>query len=251
MWSYPPSIMLLAAPFGLLPYEVALVLWLLLGFAAFVYAALPWLTSPLAITLILVAPAALMQHHSGQNAYLFGALLIGGYRLAKSRPALAGACFAVLTVKPQLGLLVPIILLAAGYRRAFWWSVALGIAFNGASVLAFGLEPWRMYAGLGFQAQLSVLRNNDAIAHQFMPSLYISLQLLGLPSLAAMFGQVLLLRLLVIGVNRVNGLDEETRLGFWLAATIAATPYMMGYDLLVCIITVLIAIRRFRAKPHR
>lgn len=39
-WSYPPSIMLIAAPFGRLPYLAALAIWTVLGLAMFVWALL-------------------------------------------------------------------------------------------------------------------------------------------------------------------------------------------------------------------
>src|SRR5262245_48421267 len=35
-WSYPPSVMLIAPPFGLLPYVYALALWTALGLGGFV-----------------------------------------------------------------------------------------------------------------------------------------------------------------------------------------------------------------------
>ena len=38
LWSYPPSVMLLAAPFGKLPYMAALAIWTVIGIAAFVLA---------------------------------------------------------------------------------------------------------------------------------------------------------------------------------------------------------------------
>src|SRR5215210_271524 len=41
-WSYPPSIMLVAAPFGLLPYLPGLILWSLLGPAALLLSLRPW-----------------------------------------------------------------------------------------------------------------------------------------------------------------------------------------------------------------
>ena len=39
VWSYPPHVVLLLSPLGLLPYIPAFVLWTLGGFALFLYAA--------------------------------------------------------------------------------------------------------------------------------------------------------------------------------------------------------------------
>jgi Glycosyltransferase family 87 len=253
LWSYPPTLMLIAAPFGALPYGLAFGLWMMTGALLFLLTLWPWLQAPglpcpWLVLLALLGPAALMQWHSGQNAFFFAAMLIGGYRLSGTRPALAGLLFGVLTLKPQLGLLVPVLLLIADQRRAFWWSVIFACIINGLSLAAFGPDAWRMFFEEGLRAQLSVLANHDPVAHRFMPSLYIALQLLGAPASLAMFGQACLALLLIGGaiVLQRAKIDAELRLGYAVAATLAATPYLMGYDFLGMTLLVLIALRRFR-----
>ncbi len=246
LWSYPPTMMLVASPFGLLPYHVAFLLWQIACFAVFVVAVRPFLQNGWDWLLIFAAPAALMQWQSGQQAYFFAALLIIGFREAGARPWLSGLAFGLLTMKPQLGLLVPFLLLVQGQRQAFWWSAAFALAFNGLSIVAFGADAWRLYLGPGLAAQMSVLLNNDPVAHQFMPSLYISLQLAGVGATVALGAQAVLaamLLMLFFSMAR-SGSDEPARLAFAITCTLAATPYLMSYDLLGTLPLILLAARR-------
>ena len=58
-----------------------------------------------------VAPGVAVCVFFGQNGFYTAALLIGGLMCLDRRPVLAGVLFGILTIKPQLGLLLPVILL--------------------------------------------------------------------------------------------------------------------------------------------
>ena len=74
-WSYPPGIMLLAAPFGLMGYLPALLLWTLAGLALFVLALRGRASRRLTIA-ALVSPASVFCLISGQNSLITTALLL-------------------------------------------------------------------------------------------------------------------------------------------------------------------------------
>src|SRR5437588_9829209 len=59
-WSYPPSIMLLAAPFGQLPYLAALLLWTVLSLALFLFVARRHVDDRKLILPIVLSPAAFL-----------------------------------------------------------------------------------------------------------------------------------------------------------------------------------------------
>jgi alpha-1,2-mannosyltransferase len=127
---------------GWLSYPVAQAIWS--GATLLCYAAALWGRQARSQTalLALLAPATAMNLLYGQNGFLTAALLVGGIRLAPSRPVLGGVLLGLLSYKPQFGLLVPIALAAAAL-----WRVALVAAFTvaivaAASLLAFGVEPW-------------------------------------------------------------------------------------------------------------
>jgi Glycosyltransferase family 87 len=142
VWPYPPPILLLAVPLSTLP--------LLPGFLLYTAGTLGllWLAlrcgglTPAACSAVLVSPAVADNALSGQNAGLTSAVLFGGLALVHRRPVLAGAILGVLIIKPQLGILVPVCLVASGNWRAILAmaiSVSLLIMLSG---VLFGLDGW-------------------------------------------------------------------------------------------------------------
>ena len=89
-WSYPPSMLLLMAPFGWLPYKGALLLWE--GLSAGIWAThlRSFMRNRMAMLLICVSPASFLTILYGQTSFLTATLLIGIFGLLEKRPILAG-----------------------------------------------------------------------------------------------------------------------------------------------------------------
>lgn len=137
---YPPTFLLLAAPFGLLPYEPAYFVWVGLSCAALVLAARFLVRPPIAAALLPLCFPAMVAAAYGQSALFAGAGLVAGVALLERRPALAGALIAAAAcIKPQLAILSPILLV--GRWRAFGFAAATGVGLVLAS-LVFGPERW-------------------------------------------------------------------------------------------------------------
>ena len=107
--------------------------------------------------------------------------MIGGLRLAATRPILSGVLFGLLAFKPQLGVLVPIALVAAGLWRTIAAAVATVLVCIVASSLAYGVGLWPLfahslvdYAG-GFHPVVA-----------YMPTLYANAIMFGAPPLIAL-----------------------------------------------------------------
>jgi Glycosyltransferase family 87 len=142
MWPYPPPILLLAVPLSALP----------LGPGFLLYAAgstgLLWLVlryggmRRTACWAILLSPAVAENALAGQNGALTGALLLGGLFLADRRPVLAGIMLGALIIKPQLGVLAPVCLLASGNWRALAAMTTSAILLIALSDAVFGLDTW-------------------------------------------------------------------------------------------------------------
>src|ERR1043165_8536798 len=98
-YSYPPFALVLALPFAVLPYVLALGVWLLSGWYAF-YRALR-LATPNVLLLALAAPAVFVNAYCGHNGAWTAAFLGGGLCLLERRPVLAGALFGLQVFKPQ------------------------------------------------------------------------------------------------------------------------------------------------------
>src|SRR5439155_352385 len=90
----------------------------------------------------LAAPTTAIAIVSGQNGFLAGALLAGGLRLAAGHPLAAGVLFGLLTYKPQLGLLVPVALAAAGLWRTLTIAGVTAILLVALTSLLFGGAIW-------------------------------------------------------------------------------------------------------------
>jgi uncharacterized membrane protein len=65
----------------------------------------------LPLTIALVLPSVFDNLYHVQNGFLSAALLLGGLALRMQRPLLAGVLIGCLTIKPQLGVLLPLPLL--------------------------------------------------------------------------------------------------------------------------------------------
>jgi hypothetical protein len=142
MWPYPPPILLLAVPLSTLP--------LLPGFLLYTAGTmgLLWLAlrrgglTAAACGAVLVSPALADNALTGQNASLTSALLFGGLLLVHRRPVIAGGILGALIIKPQLGILVPLCLAAAGNWRAV---LAMAVSASLLIVLSgglFGFDTW-------------------------------------------------------------------------------------------------------------
>jgi hypothetical protein len=72
------------------------------------------LRQPWEASLLALAPTSIVTFAYGQNGFLTSALILGGLWPLPHRQGWAGLLFGLATIKPQLGLLIPIALLAAG-----------------------------------------------------------------------------------------------------------------------------------------
>ncbi len=153
-WPYlnPPVLAWILAPFALLPFSIAFGVWFVASTVALAAAARLCGTGWLGVLSAFAFLPAFIALGTGQVAPLLLLALIVAVRLERSgRWAEAGALLALLTVKPQLGLLVPVALLAAGRWRPVAVAAGLTIAIGLATLLTFGL------AGIG--AWLSAVRS--------------------------------------------------------------------------------------------
>ena len=141
LWSYPPNYLLLARALGgLAPWHAVLAFdaaTLLLLIATLRAAALPW---PL-IAAVAASPASLENLLEGQNAALLTALIGGGLLLLARRPRLAGAMIGLASIKPQLGLVLPLFLLRRA-TLAFVWAALATVLLAAASLWVMGPVVW-------------------------------------------------------------------------------------------------------------
>src|SRR5580700_8145034 len=144
-WSYPPHLLLFIWPFGLLGFLPAYALWCIIGLALYVRASLAGGVDRRQWIFLAVAPAVAVNVFLGQNGFLTAALLIGGLANLDRRPIVAGILFGILTIKPQFGLLLPVMLVMTGRWRVIAAAVITTAALVALTAVWFGTDIWTEY----------------------------------------------------------------------------------------------------------
>ena len=149
-WLNPPSFLVFVAPFAAFSYPVAMVAWLGLTLALFVIVIRAIVGHDAAWWGALAFPGVIINIAAGQGGFLT-ASLTGGGLLLRHRPFVAGMLIGLLTIKPQLGILFPIALLAG---RS--WPAMAGAVLTAALPRRALRDPIRLrgLAGLRLVADL-------------------------------------------------------------------------------------------------
>jgi Glycosyltransferase family 87 len=142
---YPPWFLLLICPIGLLDYYPGYAIWIGLPFLLYLAASIykNWRLSDALVTVF--APATIIALGFAQTGLLSSTFILGGFRLVASRPILSGALFGLASFKPQLGILIPIALIAARQWRTLVAAGATVPLLVIASSIAFGWSIWPVW----------------------------------------------------------------------------------------------------------
>lgn len=237
-WLYPPGLQMLLAPFGLLPYWAAWLLFCLMSLVAF--ARVLWAPAgrvPMGHSVLVCAPAVIITVQTGQLSMLWAVAVVGALRaMTLERAALAGLLIALLSLKPQLGLLLPVVLVAAWRWDVLLWAAGGVLAVHALPTLIVGLEYWAVFLDrMGGVAEAIEL---DLMQHQLMVSPYAFGRFLDLGHGAALVGQGIVTLSLAGAVFRAWSRGPghiERATGILLAAMPAATPYAYYYELTLCV----------------
>ncbi len=145
-WVYPPTLLLVVAPFAALPYVTAFLGWMLatLGvYLAAIYAILP---CALAIVLALLPCGVLMNVAVGHTGFLTAGLLGFSLVFMQRRPYLSGILLGLLIYKPQFGVFFPFALLITRQWRVIAGALASALLFAGSAALLLGANTWVLFA---------------------------------------------------------------------------------------------------------
>lgn len=235
-FSYPPTLLLFLWPLGLLGYLPALVIWIAGTITALLLAARPYLARkglPLWIPALL--PASIVNIWAGHHGFVLAALWLAAFAVIPRRPLVAGLLIALLTLKPHMGLLIPLLLILRREWGTFG-AAALGtLAIAAISVAAFGFQPWIDYVQATAPMQTALLAQGGVMYLQMMPTPYVSFWVTtySVPfaiAMHAMFAGAAL-TVLVRGALRDTPWPE---LGLMAAtATFLVLPYAFNYDMVV------------------
>jgi hypothetical protein len=243
-WHYPPPFLFAAASVALIPFVPAMFAWLAATGALYVAAIRAIVGHRAGMFLACGFPAVLWNVTAGQNGFLSAALIGGTLGLMQRRPLLAGVSLGLLTYKPQLGVLFPLVLVGGGHWRMFGSAAATAIALATASWLAFGSAPW-----MGFLHSLDVA--NDIVLAQGGPgwlklqSVYALMRSLGAGKTAAWIahGAVAGAGAVALCVLWRSRAAFELKAAALAVGIVLTTPYLFAYDLVILAVPVAFLVR--------
>lgn len=231
---YPPAFLLFVTPFGLLPFAASLALWSAATFAA--YFILARRLFPQSGWLAAAFPPVFINAAIGQNAFVTAAIFIGGMLLLQRRPFAAGLLLGCLVIKPQLGLLLPIALLAA--RQ---WRAIAGAALSSLGVLAIGAAAFGLAATQAWLAQMPLYVNigrDGLVGWHKMASVYAAVRQVGAGLELAFAVHLVVAAAAALLVWRIWRSDDDAtaKAGILAAATLLASPYVFPYDAVLLVV---------------
>lgn len=238
-YSYPPVLLLLTAPLAFVPYVPALFLWTIAGWLCF-YAALNAARPGRATLLLALAtPAVFVNAIGGQNGTWTAALLGGGLTLLERRPVAAGVLLGLLIYKPQLGILLPVALIAGRHFRAITAAAVTVAALVLASIVVFGVEPWTAYSHNLPVLRHLILEEGVGVWHRML-SVFVFARRLGfdVPASYAVQAIAALVVAIVVALAWWRDVAAAARNALLVLGTMLATPYLQDYDLVIGAIVV-------------
>jgi hypothetical protein len=241
---YPPHSLFLLAPLAFLPYLTAFTCWLVAGLGGILVTLWQRLKSRWHFFIaFLLCPASAVNMATGQNGFLSAILLCGGLLALERRPILAGLLFGLLSYKPQLGLLIPFLLMAGGHWRAFWSASLTVTLLVAASALLFGVDSWLLYVTKSGPQQLEIAQHWVGRFQTMSPTYFMAGRLLGCELWLAWTIQIVMS--LVAAGAAIWAFRQPSpftlRAALVMVATFLISPYVLTYDMTIVSIAILLA----------
>jgi arabinofuranan 3-O-arabinosyltransferase len=247
LWIYPPAFFLVAAPLAFLPFVAAYAAWMTLTFSAYVAAMRAIIGERAGFLLACAFPGILSNLVAGQNGFLTAALLGGSLLLMERRPVLAGCLIGLLSFKPHLGVLFPLVLVAGRHWRVLAAAAVTTALLVVASAWVLGLEVWQAFLqSLPLASEATLAQGRADWAK--LQSVYALTQLLGGSAALAWCLQLALsgiIALALCGLWR-RRVSFELQAAALATGALLVTPYLFLYDLVVLAVPMAFLIRAGR-----
>ena len=251
-WHYPPFFFAVAFVVAAFPYAWGLAIWVAASFAAYLAAMRAILPRPQTLLIAAAFPAVFVNIGHGQNGFLTAALLGGALQLLGRRPWLAGVLIGCLAYKPQLGVLIPVALLAGGR-----WSTIAAAATTLAGLLAISFATlgggvWHAFADSMTFTQTVVLEQGGT-GWEKIQSIFSAARMWGASVQGAYAAQAALLLMLAATLARLWHGDAafELKASALATASLLSTPYVLDYDLVVLAVAIAFFARHGLSRGFR
>jgi arabinofuranan 3-O-arabinosyltransferase len=220
------------------------VAWISLTFPAYLAAMRAIVGHRAGILLACAYPGILSNLVVGQNGFATAALLGGSLVFLQSRPALAGCFIGLLSFKPHLGILFPLVLLASGRWRAFAAAAAVTALLILATCSVFGVAAWQAFLNSLPAASQAALTEGRADWAKLQSVFAVTRLLGGSAALAwtlhfTMAGAVAIV-LCALWRSRIS---FDLKAAAMATGALLATPYLFLYDLVVLAVPMAFLVR--------
>jgi hypothetical protein len=231
-WHYPPLFLFVAGILALAPYMAAFMSWVVATAALYAGVIAKIARRKEAALFALALPASFANIYVGQNGFLTAAIVGAALLTLEKKPILAGFFLALLTYKPQFGLVFPLILLADMNWRALASAAGFAALLLALSWLAFGTPPFIAFVHY-LPITANMILDNGAAGFGKMQSVFGLMRWLGISEHAAWVAHSAVATLAIGGTLIIWRRDVPYGLKAAAVATamLTATPYLYLYDL--------------------
>jgi hypothetical protein len=231
MWLYPPQFFLVVLPLAFLPYIASFWTFMLSTLGAYLLVLRRIVRGSTAMWCMSAFSGLWLNLFLGQNAFLTAALCGAALLSLEHRPLLAGFFIGLLSIKPHLALLFPVVLIAIGAWRAMITAAVTAITFTVAATATLGTAVLD-----GFLTNLGYARlclENDSNVWRKMPSVFAFMRLLGISVTWAyvLHGIVAVGAVIVVWYVWRCCRNPNLRGAALMTATFLVSPYAYFYDL--------------------
>jgi arabinofuranan 3-O-arabinosyltransferase len=183
----------------------------------------------------------------GQNGFVTAALFGGALLFMERRPLLAGCLVALLSFKPHLGILFPIVLIAGGHWRVIGAATTIVLLLFAASCLAFGVDAWEAFLHALPVVSHTTLTNGSADWAK-LQSLFGLVRMLGGSEGLAWTLQAGLAAGVVVQLTAMwrSKVPFDLKAAALVTGALLCTPYLFIYDLVVLAVPMAFLFRHSR-----
>ncbi|NJS38722.1 MAG: DUF2029 domain-containing protein [Rhodobacteraceae bacterium] len=232
-WLYPPAFLVMVTPLGLMPFAWAYLGWAVASLAMVAWAARSFVAGigPVWV-LMALAPAYFPCVMMGQTSlFWLAALLAALAALSQGRYVVAGVFIGLLTLKPQLGVMIPLALLAIGAWRTILSACVTTVLLLALPTLYYGLDYWPLLGKTLEDHGTNIIFSIIALKLMLNPMYFLAF--IGVDPEVAMNIQ---LGLMALSAVAVFALWRSDRVGFdvkaagLLCAIMLSAPYLWYYE---------------------
>ena len=239
---YPPPFLFAVLPFGMAPFSIAFAAWILITAALYIAAT----RRIIDLRFALAQAAAAANFIVGQNGFLTCAIFVRGTALLASRPFLGGLILGLLSLKPQLAVLVPIALLAGREWRAIAGGALCSLLLAAVGLLLLGTASYEGF--IGMIGHFSRWLGDGRWRWGEIASLYAMLRFFGVNQALALAIHFCLALVAAVMTGYAWATKSDRRVAILAASSLLASPYVFTYDGLLLVMPLADLMRRGKSR---